>query len=183
MAGSGDITVGDLQLTVGMVAALAGSGHISCSLDLLIFMLAEIGGSGDLLPETTLETMADLSAALHGDGEITSAQIKTLSLFVADILGHGSLDATMFGTCSMAADITSAGELVTAQSCAQAVWSAMASAFNDPGTTGNKLNSASAAGDPWTAELPGDYPPGSAGAILAGMTKEEIVEAVWRYFR
>src|SRR5574343_330986 len=34
---------------------------------------------------------------------------------------------------------------------------------------GYKLNSASAAGDPWTAELPGDYSEGSAGYELSNL--------------
>jgi hypothetical protein len=49
---------------------------------------------------------------------------------------------------------------------AAAVWSSDSGGFNTPGTMGNKLNSASAAGDPWTAELPGTYGEGSAGSLM-----------------
>jgi hypothetical protein len=49
---------------------------------------------------------------------------------------------------------------------AAAVWSSDSGGFNTPGTMGNKLNSASAAGDPWTAEFPGTYGEGSAGSLM-----------------
>ena len=167
-----------LQLTVGMVATLAGSGHITCSIDLLIFLLAQISGSGSVKNTSLLQTMAQLSSTLHGSGTITQAQIKTLALMIADILGVGNVNSTLFGTCDMSADITSAGELVTAQSCAQAVWSALSAAFNDPGTMGNKMNSASAAGDPWSAEIPGNYADGSAGKTLSNITEEGLARAI-----
>lgn len=46
------------------------------------------------------------------------------------------------------------------------VWSANASSYNVAGTTGNKLNSAASAGDPWTTNLPGSYTTGQAGYII-----------------
>jgi hypothetical protein len=52
-----------------------------------------------------------------------------------------------------------------------APWGAIAADNNAPGTMGNKLNSASAAGDPWTAEIPGTYVDGSAGAMLEKIKK------------
>jgi len=47
-----------------------------------------------------------------------------------------------------------------------AVWDATAASHNTAGTTGNKLNSAASAGDPWTTAIPGAYAAGSAGYIL-----------------
>jgi hypothetical protein len=41
---------------------------------------------------------------------------------------------------------------------------------------GNKLNSASAAGDPWTAELPGAYAVGSAGNIIGNKLDMAITD-------
>ena len=53
----------------------------------------------------------------------------------------------------------------TAAQIADAVWDENGSDHNSPDTTGNKLNSASAAGDPWTATLSG-YGAGSAGKLV-----------------
>lgn len=75
---------------------------------------------------------------------------------------------------------------LTPDRIAGAVWGASASDFNTSGTTGSKLNSASAAGDPWTADLPGAYPVGSAGALLgnlvAGLTNDQALQLLelWR---
>ena len=53
-----------------------------------------------------------------------------------------------------------------ATAIAAAVWDANLNDHNSPSTAGNKLNAASAAGDPWTASLEG-YGAGSAGHLLA----------------
>jgi hypothetical protein len=51
-----------------------------------------------------------------------------------------------------------------------AVWDATASSHNTAGTTGNKLNNAASAGDPWGTSLPGVYGSGTAGYILGNMS-------------
>jgi hypothetical protein len=53
-----------------------------------------------------------------------------------------------------------------AAAIAAAVWDENLNDHNSPSTAGNKLNAASAAGDPWTASLEG-YGAGSAGNLLA----------------
>lgn len=55
---------------------------------------------------------------------------------------------------------------LTPESIAAAVWNALSTAFNEDGTMGNKLNSASSAGDPWNTFLPGSYAEGTAGKIV-----------------
>jgi hypothetical protein len=50
---------------------------------------------------------------------------------------------------------------------ADQVWDEQLSAHLSVGSTGEKLNSAGAAGDPWTTALPGSYTTGQAGHILA----------------
>jgi hypothetical protein len=71
----------------------------------------------------------------------------------AEVQGTGDIVAALRGLCSMSADITSSGELVTAQTCAAAVWNALAAQFNAPGSMGEKLNDAGSASNPWTEEL------------------------------
>jgi hypothetical protein len=46
------------------------------------------------------------------------------------------------------------------------VWDATMASHLDVGSTGEKLNAAGAAGDPWTTALPGAYGAGTAGYIL-----------------
>jgi hypothetical protein len=67
---------------------------------------------------------------------------------------------------------------LTVNGIVNGVWNAIAANYNDPGTTGNKLNSASAAGDPWTADLPGSYPEGTAGYILGTLDAEALADAI-----
>ncbi|MCV5968722.1 hypothetical protein, partial [Lactococcus petauri] len=52
---------------------------------------------------------------------------------------------------------------------AAAVWGALATAINDPGTAGAALLAAGSAGDPWTTPLPGSYAAGSAGALVGAL--------------
>jgi hypothetical protein len=168
ISGAGDMTGDAVELIVALAADLAGAGDLTGSIGILSSLSASIAGSGTI-SEADLRTYAELSASLAGGGSITAAQMSALAHLAATLTGEGEASASMRLDCFMTATITSAGDLVTAQSCAQAVWSALSSVFNDPGTMGSKMNSASAAGDPWTAELPGVYQPGSAGYKLANV--------------
>lgn len=86
--------------------------------------------------------------------------------------------ATGFSTHS-AADVWSVATRVltantnlndpTASSIADAVWNETLSEHLGAGSTGETLNAAGAAGDPWTTTLPGAYGAGSAG-FLVGST-------------
>lgn len=49
---------------------------------------------------------------------------------------------------------------------ADAVWQAAAADQNDPGTMGEKLNSASAAGNPWSANLTSNNTDGTFGSLV-----------------
>lgn len=52
---------------------------------------------------------------------------------------------------------------------ADAVWDEALVDHAVAGSTGARLAAAAAAGDPWTAELPGDYDVGTAGALLPAL--------------
>lgn len=174
--GGGTISSATLQAPVPLSAGIVGSGTItSAALIGLIFMLADVEGSGSITPD--LKFPANLISPVSGAGDLTSAILKGISWCVANIVGEGEAAGDLRGKSFMSSDITSAGEMVTAASCANAVWEAVAALHNNPGTMGNKMNSASAAGDPWTAELPGSYTEGQAGRLLADLpadVKEQI---------
>jgi hypothetical protein len=55
-----------------------------------------------------------------------------------------------------------------------AVWDATAASHNGAGTTGNKLNAAASAGDPWTTALPGAYGAGTAGNIVGNNLNAKV---------
>lgn len=149
----GDITLAELLTPLGLTAKLEGSGGItSASLIGLILLLASLEGRGVIAPD--LKFPAKFSALLEGESEIAAALLKGIAWCVADIIGEGTLDGSdsrskMF----MKASITSTGEIVTAQSCAAAVWNTLATAYNESGTMGNKMNSAASSGDPWTGVM------------------------------
>lgn len=67
----------------------------------------------------------------------------------------------------------------TAASIADAVWDETLSGHLGAGSTGEALNAAGAAGDPWTTTLPGAYTGSQAGAILADLpTNAELATAL-----
>ena len=165
-------TNADMSAPIALASSLVSSGSITYAAMVgIVSILGHVTGNGTLSPG--IKFPANLISALTGRGNIPNTLTKALAWCVADVLAHGQAGGTLRGNSSMAAAITSQGELVTPQSCAQAVWEAVASIHNSSGTMGNKMNSASAAGDPWTAEIPGVYINGSAGATL-----EQIVKLV-----
>jgi hypothetical protein len=143
--GSGTILDVNLQTTVALIATLTGEGDVTGAMTMLTFLAAELEGSGTVV-SPAIEMLAQLSSTLSGSGTVTEAHLTGLALLAGEIVGYGEATGIIRSDMYMSADITSAGEVVTAQSCAQAVWSAVAAAFNEPGTTGNKLNTASSGG-------------------------------------
>jgi len=144
LTGDGDITNAALGLIVSAAASLTGNGDITGELLAFLNGSATLDGVGDLSGD--LGALADLLAAISGSGDLVSA-----------ILAKGELSA----------DIVVTGTGLTLENVREAVWSAIASEFNEPGTMGNKMNSAASAGDPWSTLLPGSYGDGEAGKILA----------------
>jgi hypothetical protein len=61
---------------------------------------------------------------------------------------------------------TTVGSYASGQDPATLVLDVSASLHNLPGSIGGKINSAAAAGDPWTADIPGTYMAGQAGFIV-----------------
>ncbi|HZH39648.1 MAG TPA: hypothetical protein VFD85_01485 [Gemmatimonadales bacterium] len=80
---------------------------------------------------------------------------------------------TSFGT--LVADVATAVWGATTRSLnsvgtiAAAVWEETASSHNTAGTTGNKLNAAASAGDPWNTTIPGAYAAGTAGYVVGNL--------------
>lgn len=119
-------------------------------------------GSGGVA--ASVAGVASLTCNLSGAGSLTATGAKGRNL-ICSMAGTGTLTSGIQAKGWIRCSIQ-IGAQPSAFDIAQAVLNATASQYNIPGTIGNKINSASAAGDPWTAELPGSYPPGTAGNIV-----------------
>lgn len=173
LSGSGSITLSNLILLNIVIceAIISGYGDISQSnLNLPIDISSTINNFGNI-SYSDIDTIATMVSNISNSGTITQSQINTFSYFITNIICNGSLSAIGKASCEMSCDITSEGDLVTAKSCAQAVWSALSSIFNEPNTMGDKINSLSTASDPWTISISNDYPSGSAGDIIEKIRK------------
>lgn len=149
--GEGELSITSLSMGKAISAGLSGSGTItSASLSMIIQFLADLVGATTL--SGSMVGKLEMAADLAGQGDLDSA-LSLIAWCVSNMIGSGEAAGTLRGDGYMSADITASGDLVTAASCAAAVWSALAAAYNDPGTMGNKMNSAASAGDPWTGLL------------------------------
>jgi hypothetical protein len=126
------------------------------------------GAMVDTLPVTSLE--ADIKADKRLASSIQAGQIEpyikgtmgrkqTLS-----VQGMGELALAEWKKRGRIALSVSIGSVPSAFDIAQAVWLQQASSINVSGSTGEKINSAGSAGNPWTDTT--NYPAGSKGALL-----------------
>lgn len=169
LAGSGDIDDANMAAAAIIVANLSGSGTITGANGILVSTLsaaANLSGSG-AITAAVANAIAVCNAALTGDGDITNAAGVNTVPAVAALTGTGTVSAATIrglgwmaalpggaGTISAAtlnalgtlqAAILSYGEL-TPEGIRDKVWQAIAADYNDSGTMGQKLNSASAGG-------------------------------------
>lgn len=114
------------------------------------------------------------SPAAVGSAMTLAADSVNVSALAADAVaeiqsGLSTLNAagvrTAVGLASANLD-TQLDALPTAAENADAVWDEVLSGHLTAGSTGNALNAAGSAGDPWTTALPGAYGAGSAGKII-----------------
>ena len=164
--GLSTLTAAQVNAEVG--AALAGAG-----------VSMTVMGRLDAAVSTRLATAAYTAPA---NSDITAIKARTdlipnnpaavgsAMALTADALDAASLAAGALGEIAAAVWAATGRALSieppAAAATAAAVWDANLNDHNSPSTAGNKLNAASAAGDPWTASLDG-YGAGSAGHLLA----------------
>ena len=164
ISGAG-ILEGLMTLPIGMSSSIVGEGAVVANMVGLAILLVALEGEGAL--DADFRAMAQLATGLTGDGDLVNPTLKAIAWCVADLLGEGTADGSnLRGDCYMASDITVSGDLVTAQSCAAAVWNAIAAAYNDDGTMGKAMNSAGTAGDPWTGIMAGYTDDATFGAFV-----------------
>lgn len=145
LTGSGTVSAADLSMIVQCAAALVGAGSLAGDATVTVSLASPLAGSGAIVADLALIQAAEMSSSLAGSGNLT-ASLQLLAGMTSAIVGAGDVSCAMTGTCDMDSDITSAGDLVTAASCAQAVWSALAASFAEAGTMGELLNVAGSGG-------------------------------------
>lgn len=90
-------------------------------------------------------------------GSVATGGISSAS-FAAGAINAAAIAADAIGASELAADAVT--------EIAGAVWDITLASHLTGGTTGNALNAAGSAGDPWSTALPGAYSAGSAGYIM-----------------
>ena len=181
LSGSGGVTYASLIGIVQLASShIAGGGSITYgALGLIMFITAHLSGAGYIKNTSALSGLAKMSAELIGSGTVHVADLK-MGLYIAALLaGDGTLVDTsdLTGTAWMSAAIR-IGALPSAKDNADAILGALASAYNEPGTIGQKINSAASAGDPWSTELPNGYAGSQAGKLLTELATQASLNTV-----
>lgn len=102
------------------VAVLTGSGDLSATGQLIVSAVATLTGSGDI-SNAECKAYLNMAATLAGSGDV-SGSVKALGHAAATLEGAGSLNVTARADGELGAAITVAGEGLTAESVATAVW-------------------------------------------------------------
>jgi hypothetical protein len=141
------ILEGIMKLPAGLAVSISGEGDLVSTMRGLASLLVVLEGDSSI--DVDLKAIAQLAGDISGEGELINPLLKGIAWCVAEILAQGTVTSSLRSDGYMSADITSAGTLVTAQSCAVAVWSALAAAYNEDNTMGKIMNSIGAGADPW----------------------------------
>ena len=173
MPGSGTATITFTVPDVAGQLIVSGSGSASFAITTNNPLLtASVNGAGSAAMSFAANATIGALAFGSGSANITfsvagsllpSNDASPLRTGVATMSFSATLTSYAVGNMSGS---TIDNSVLTPAQIASAVWKAVSSENNDSGTMGNKLNSASAAGDPWTAEMPGSYADGSAGSVI-----------------
>ena len=193
--GSGSATIA-MAGGVNGAATLAGSGTLTGAGALIISMVAALSGSGTI-SSASAAAYLNLAATLAGDGDLAGS-IQAIAHAAAALAGDGDITGTINALGTLEAALVVTGTGLTTSNVGAAVWAAIASSNNEPGSMGEKLNDAGSASNPWTETLPGAYVAGSAGYILgnqlanilsgigarmveSGMTQDEVTRILLAY--
>lgn len=161
---------GALALGLAHESALSGSGDLAGALSLIVQLEAAVSGSGDAAG--ALQAILGMAAALSGSGDAAAALGLIVSMSAA-LDGSGGATGDLKGLASLAASIVSYGDL-TPEGLRDAVWNALATAYNGTGTMGAKLNAAGSAGDPWASTIEGALTAGELMRVISAALAGEI---------
>jgi hypothetical protein len=151
------VTPGSLNLAAGR--NISGDSTVTITVNPADGQLI-VSASGST--SITFNLAGDLAGALSASGNaditftVNNATLGAIVDAVGAALVQFSNSANIRATGNLSGDITPFTEL-SPQSLSAAVWSALASAYNAPGTMGEKLNDAGSAANPWTEVIDGTY--------------------------
>jgi len=145
LLGNGDIE-GALSLLIWLESAFSGSGELAGSLVNTVGLIVDLIGQGSL--DAAIEALSNLHATIFSSGEVAGNFINTVALAVdclsLNVTGLGTLDeSNLRGESGLSATIKSYGDL-TPEGIRDAIWNAVATSFENPGSMGEKLNYAGA---------------------------------------
>ena len=156
VTGEGEISNANAWAVKLAEAALTGNGQLTATGSLIVQLVAAIAGSGEI-SDADIKAFLQLQAALTGSG-VAGGTLTGLGALISALTGAGSAGgSTLTGVGAMAADLVVTGTGLTTGNVGPAVWSAIASANNTPGTMGEKLNDAGSASNPWTEVIESGY--------------------------
>jgi len=134
---------------------------------------ADVAAIKAVLPASLVSGRIDCSVGAMAANVLTATAIAADAITDAKVASDVTI-ASVTGavgsvTGNVGGNVTgTVGGLATAAKTdvENAVWNTVLSGHLTAGTTGNALNAAGSAGDPWSTTLPGAYGAGSAGKII-----------------
>lgn len=159
---------------VGKTGYALSAGGVQAIWDALTSALTTVGSIGKLIVDNLNAAISSRSSHSAADVWAVATRVLTAGTNIAlakgtGVTGFNDLDAagvrSAVGMASANLD-TQLGDLPTAAENADAVWDEAISGHLTAGSTGNALNAAGSAGDPWSTPLPGAYGSGTAGKII-----------------
>jgi phage baseplate assembly protein W len=124
------------------------------------------------LGKAVADIETDVTAILADTNELQTDDVPGLIAALNDLDAAGV--RTAVGLASANLD-TQLAALPTAAENADAVWDEALSGHLGSGSTGEALNAAGSAGDPWTTTLPGSYTGSQAGKMLSDILTDTAV--------
>ena len=169
--------VGALNVAAGVNAEGAATLTFTAGPSQLDLIVSAIGSS-----TITFTASGTALVALNASGStsvtftVGAATLGAIIDAVASALVSFTASATPRATGNMAGNITPFTEL-SPQNLASAVWSALATANNEPGTMGEKLNDAGAAANPWTEVIESGFTASDILKLIAAATAGKARDA------
>lgn len=144
--GTGDMLQGGPMEGTGAITFTAPDSGLS--------LVISLSSNSSVVTLTGNSMELRLTVGLNGTGAFQLTGENNLALIVpfegaGSVLTMGAGSTDLRGLLSMQGEWTPFTEL-SPEGLASAVWGSMASAYNDAGTMGEKLNGAGSAGNPWT---------------------------------
>lgn len=159
---------------------VANTTNITAGIITTVTNLTNAPTAGDLTATMKTSVTTAATAATPTIGGISAGALA--DLFDTD--SGTTYGAAVAGSLVKEIADNAGGSGLTAGDVADAVWDEVLSGHLTAGSTGNALNAAGSAGDPWATALPGAYGAGTAGKLIGDninapiATVDTVVDAI-----